>query len=345
MTPSDKSYLLYMAVRLLEMRRLIKPTGQIYLHCDPTMSHYLKAVMDSIFGKRNFRNEIIWAYNKWTNTANYFQRNHDVILCYGNGGPTYFDKQFGALTKRQRELRALGYNTGSSNGKPLLRVYDRQKAAVRITHAEAEGRAVYYIDKPLEGNPISDVWTDISALNGRANEREGYPTQKPLALLRRIILASSREGDVVLDPFCGCATACVEAEMRGRQWLGIDISPKAVELVNRRLAKPAPLGIQDLFHERLVITRSDIPIRDDLGPLPAYNCRPNRETLYGQQGGHCAACTTHFEPRHLEVDHIISRSKGGTDHLSNLQLLCGSCNRVKGDRGMAYLRAKLQLAA
>ena len=344
MTPSDKSYLAYMAVRLLEMRRVLKLTGCIYVHCDPTMSHYLKLVMDAIFGRQRFRNEIIWYYRKWTNTANYFQRNHDILLCYGNGGTTLFNKQFGELTKRQRQIRQLGYNSGSSGGQQILRVYDRAKAAKKIAQAEREGRSVYYIDEPLEGSPIPDVWTDISALNGRAREREGYPTQKPLALLRRIIFANSNEGDVLLDPFCGCATACVEAEIRGRQWVGIDISPKAIELVNRRLQKPTPLGIGPMFHNRLVTTRTDIPQRTDLGPLPRYNSPQNRTTLYGQQEGHCAGCGEHFQSRHLEVDHIISRGKGGTDHIENLQLLCGNCNRIKGDRGMEYLRVKLQLS-
>ena len=195
-----------------------------------------------------------------------------------------------------------------------------------------------------KGAPMRDVW-DIPIIAPRAKERSGYPTQKPLALLDRLIYASSNPGDVVLDPFCGCATACVAAEKLGRKWAGIDISAKALELVHHRLAEQPPLGIGPLFHNRLVNHRTDIPIRDDLGPLPAYNCAHNRQTLYGQQNGDCAGCGEHFQARNLEVDHIISKRKGGTDHLSNLQLLCSHCNRVKGDRGMEYLRIKLQIAA
>jgi len=175
---------------------------------------------------------------------------------------------------------------------------------------------------------------DMPPLSGAAKERVGYPKQKPLALLRRIIEASSNLGDMILDPFCGCATACIAAEQLGRQWAGIDISEKAAELVERRMSDE--LG---LFYRG--VHRTDIPKRTDLGKLPLY--RSYKPTLYGLQEGNCAGCASHFEARHLEVDHIIARSNGGTDHIDNLQLLCGSCNRIKGDRGMEYLRAKLQL--
>ena len=166
-----------------------------------------------------------------------------------------------------------------------------------------------------------------------SKERIGYPTQKPIALLERIVQASSTEGSVVLDPFCGCATTCVVAHALDRQWTGTDISPKAAELVRIR--------IDDLT--RKIVHRTDIPRRTDLGRLPRYNGPANKRQLYGEQEGNCAGCAMHFEARNLEVDHIIARGKGGTDHIEHLQLLCGSCNRIKGDRGMEYLRAKLQL--
>ena len=137
-----------------------------------------------------------------------------------------------------------------------------------------------------------------------------------------------------MDPFCGCATTCVAAEALGRQWIGIDISPKAAELVRTRMKNE--LG---LFYRG--VHRTDIPLRTDLGQLPPYVT--HRKALYGEQEGNCAGCRTHFEARHLEVDHIISRRKGGTDHIDNLQLLCSSCNRIKGDRGMEYLKARLQI--
>lgn len=179
-----------------------------------------------------------------------------------------------------------------------------------------------------------NVWTDIPPVNAQAKERTGYPTQKPLALLERIIKASSNAGDTVLDPFCGCATTCVAAESLGREWVGIDLSPKAAELVKHRLADE-----HGAFGQ--ITARTDVPRRTDLGKLPAP--RTQRDRLYGQQGGFCGGCGEHFQPRHLEIDHIIARAKGGTNHLENLQLLCGHCNRTKGDRGMVYLRTKLQL--
>ncbi len=182
-----------------------------------------------------------------------------------------------------------------------------------------------------KGIAARDVITDVPI--APKNERTGYRTQKPLALLRRVIAASSNEGDMVLDPFCGCATACIAAEDLGREWVGIDIGPKAADLVRYRMEREMPL------HTRRVVARTDIPRRTDLGDLPSY--KTHKTALYGEQGGHCNGCRTHFRMPNLTVDHIIPRSKGGTDHIGNLQLLCGHCNSVKGDRGMDYLMTKL----
>ena len=141
---------------------------------------------------------------------------------------------------------------------------------------------------------------------------------------------------MVLDPFCGCATACVAAENLGRQWVGIDISPKAVELVNVRLQQ----SMGSLFHNRLVTARTDILRRTDIDTPRPY--RQNKHVLFGQQEGRCRGCRTTFDFRHLEVDHLIPVSAGGTDHIENLQLLCGHCNRMKGDRPQEYLVARLK---
>ena len=168
-----------------------------------------------------------------------------------------------------------------------------------------------------------------------ARERIGYPTQKPIALLNRIIEASSNPGDVVLDPFCGCATACVAADNLQREWVGIDISPKAVELVHMRLRDT--LG--ELYHAGMVTARTDIPQRTDIeAPI---NYRQNRHVLFGEQEGKCNGCQMEFPFKMFEVDHMVPRSRGGTDHKSNLQLLCSPCNRIKGDRPMEYLMARL----
>ena len=187
------------------------------------------------------------------------------------------------------------------------------------------------------GNPIQDVIWDIPPVSSQAKERTGYPAQKPLALLERIIKASSNEGDVVLDPFAGCATACVAAERLNRQWVGIDLSAKAVELVQYRLKQQEP-GIA-LWASK-VVARTDIPRRTDVHAPKNY--RKNKHVLYGQQEGRCGGCQMDFPFKIFEVDHVIPRSKGGTNHIKNLQLLCPHCNKVKGDRDQAYLISELK---
>ena len=314
MTASDKSYLVYMAARLLEMKRLLKPTGSIYLHCDPTMSHYLKLVMDAVWGRRACHNELIWYYRGAGTPRKDFARRHDVILRYA-GSVRYFDpdpaRQPYAAATVERFSHYIGNVRGSID-------FGQQTLNPKGKHPD-------------------DVIADIQPIAPSAKARTGYPTQKPVELLARIIATSCPENGTVLDPFCGCATACIAAELSGeRRWTGIDVSPKAAELVRERMERE--VGV---LYKGAV--RTDIPLRTDLGDIPAYNSPTNRKLLYGEQGGSCAGCSTHFKPQHLEVDHIIARAKGGTDHLQNLQLLCGNCNRIKGNRGMEYLKAKLQL--
>ena len=183
---------------------------------------------------------------------------------------------------------------------------------------------------------MGSVWTDIPSFQkvNNTGENTGYPTQKPLALLDRIIKASSNEGDLVLDPLCGCATTLVAADRLQRDWIGIDLSGKAAELVVERIEAD-----QGLFQE--IIARRDIPKRTDLGDIPRYNAPENKTRLYGEQEGYCNGCGEHFQMRNLEVDHIIAETSGGTDHIENLQLLCSHCNRVKGDRGQEYLISRL----
>lgn len=314
LTKSDKSYLIYMAVRLLEMHRILKPTGSVYLHCDPTMSHYLKLVMDAVFGKENFRNEIVWCYTGAGSPGmRQFNRKHDTLFWYSVGDEWTFNSD---------EVKLDHHNKTVSNYKQGL-------------HGSG------YADTPLKKGKVPESWWAEAKGNGFAiaakqkKQYVGYPTQKPFALLERIITASSNKGDMVLDPFCGCATACVVAEKLDRQWVGIDISEKAADLVKNRISKE--LGIL-LFKP---VHRRDVLQRTDLQDIPRYNCKENKTKLYGEQGGHCNGCNEHFKIQNLTVDHIIPKSKGGTDHLANLQLLCGYCNSVKGDRGQEYLLAKL----
>ena len=369
-TDSDKSYLAYMAVRLLELKRVLKATGSIYLHCDPTMSHYLKLVMDAVYGRAQFQNEIVWkrsnAKSDYRQGASHFGRQNDHLLFYRAGGGNVFHPQFRELDEgyvrkfykyedddgRKYRLDNMLGPGGAAKGNPSYEVMGVTRhwrySERRMAALMAQGRVVQtkpgnvpmfkrYLDES-RGTPVGSNWADIPLLHGWSKERTGYPTQKPLALLERILNASSNEGDVVLDPFCGCATTLVAADRMQRQWVGIDISDKAAELVVSRIRDD-----QGLFGG--VVHRRDMPLRTDLGDLLPYNSPTNRRLLYGKQVGDCAGCGTHFESRHLEIDHIIARAKGGTDHIDNLQLLCGSCNRIKGSRGMEYLRAKLQLAA
>ena len=257
-----QSYLTMMAVRLLEMRRVLKSTGSLYLHCDPTASHYLKALMDAIFGRANFRNEVIWGYRGMPSRAAKWQAKHDVILFYTKSDTYTFHVLRGEPTEGSKRTFASGRRRGynANHSRKMVTIFDLDK----YNRAVAEGVLPSDLRPvPFKGGqpPLRDWWEDIRILGGPSNkERVGYPTQKPLALLERIIKASSNEGDIVLDPFCGYATACVAAEKLARQWVGIDISPRAAELVNERLRD----SMGSLFHHGYVTTRTDIPRRTDI---------------------------------------------------------------------------------
>ena len=209
------AYLVNMATRLIPMRRALAPTGSIYLHCDDTASHYLKLVMDVIFGRDNFRNEIVWSYRRWPTKQPNFQRMHDVIFRYSKGSNVTWNQLFEPLAKST--LKTWG---------------TKQQVADFSTGRRKPSQT----NKKSPGAPMRDVW-DISIIAPIAKERLGYPTQKPLALLRRIIAASSRPGDLVLDHFCGCGTAAYAAEDLGRRWVGIDISAFAVGLMRERILR------------------------------------------------------------------------------------------------------------
>ena len=365
---SMMSYLIYMAIRIMEMRRVLKATGSIYLHCDPYASHYLKLLMDAVFGVGNCQNEIAWRRTHTKNDviqgATNWPRIHDVLLQYrASGEQQLFNQPYESLSAEriERHYRHIEEATGrryrlddltapgaGTRGHPQYEImgvtrywrYNKNKMAALIEAGRvvqtAPGRVPRckrYLDES-KGTAIGDVWGDIPPVNSQAMERTGYPTQKPLALLDRIIRASSDEGATILDPFCGCATACISAERLHRQWVGIDISPKAADLVVSRMREE--LG---LFYGGA--HRTDIPTRTDLGKVIRYNDERNKRLLYGEQGGYCNGCEHHFELRNFHVDHIISKAKGGTDHISNLQLLCAACNSLKGDRPHEYLLACL----
>ena len=397
-----QSYLCMMGVRLLEMRRVLKDTGSIYLHCDPTASHYLKLLMDAVFGSGQFRSEIIWRRSNAHNKLNrQFGPIHDTLLFYskvqsftfhpGRRPYTsyYVEKSFPNSDHRgvyqSNVLSGSGVRNGESGDSwkgydPTLHgrhwaipakvrtevdpedklasvceILDAMDKAGLVLHPKkSDGMPRYkqYLDSS-DGILHQDLWAfqpgtqgtlwessqgvdeDVKWLDNEG-ERIGYPTQKPLGLLERIIKASSNEGDMVLDPLCGCATACVAAENLGRQWVGIDLSEKAAELVNMRLQQ----SMGSLFHHGYVTHRTDIPRRTDIdAPIPY---RQNKHVLFGQQEGRCAGCKTVFDFKLFEVDHMVPRSRGGHDHIDNLQMLCSHCNRLKGDRPQEYLVARLK---
>ena len=190
-----------------------------------------------------------------------------------------------------------------------------------------------------------DDWWQIQPVAPSAKERVGYPTQKPIALLERIIQASSNKGDMVLDPFCGCATTCVAAEKLGREWIGIDVSKKAYDLVKMRLDKEVADKGDLTKYQNEVIYREDIPQRTDIKNIDLSYSKNKIEVkhlLYEEQEGRCNGCQSVFEYRHFDIDHIVPQVKGGSDNKENLQLLCSHCNRIKGKNDMSYLIKRLQ---
>ncbi|KAK3584200.1 hypothetical protein CHS0354_035281 [Potamilus streckersoni] len=304
------AYITYMTQRIIEMHRVLKDTGSLYLHCDPTASHYLKIVLDIIFGKKNFINEIIWSYKTGGASKKSFSKKHDIILFYSKDSTSYY---FTNLTEKSY--------TKSETRKPGIINY-------------GTGNAEFFEDEKGIYNVVNmkDVW-EIPYINSQARERTGYPTQKPLALLNRIVESSSQPGDTVFDPFCGCATTCVAAQQLGRRWIGIDIERKAAQVLIERLSTDAGL-FSDFIH------RTDAPQRTDIKPEPIT---PGvKERLFKTQDGRCNACGLEFNLPNFEVDHIIPKAKGGGDYYENYQLLCGNCNRIKGDRPMEYLRMKIK---
>jgi len=261
------AYLVMMAARLVELHRVLKPTGSLYLHCDPTASHYLKIVLDTVFGPERFVNEIVWKRTTAHSSSKKYAPVHDTLLYYGKTAQSvwndprseyedeYLDKYYrfddgdGRLYWRDN-LCAAGIRHGRS-GLPWRGIDPSAKGMHwkytidRLEELDKEGRIYWpakgtmpqykrYRDE-LKGKSVPDIWDDIDRINPVGSERLGYPTQKPLALLERIIQASSNPGDVVLDPFCGCGTAIAAAEKLGRRWIGIDITHLAIALMRYRL--------------------------------------------------------------------------------------------------------------
>ena len=267
------AYLVEMAVRLVELHRVLKPTGSLYLHCDPTASHYLKIVLDAIFDPKSFVNEVVWkrsaAHSDRAQGSRHYGRLHDVILVYAKTGDyawnqpyeplsdDYVDSHYSHVepaTGRRYRLDNLTGPGGAAKGNPAYEVmgvtrYWRYSKA-RMQQLIDQGRVVQtragavpqykrFIDES-GGRPVQDVWDDIAPVNSQAKERLGWGTQKPLGLLERIISTSTNPGDVVLDPFCGCGTALIASQKTGRRWIGIDITHLAIAVMRARLHDSFP---------------------------------------------------------------------------------------------------------
>jgi SAM-dependent methyltransferase len=218
------AYLIHMTLRIVEIHRVLKPTGSFYLHCDPTASHYLKLVLDAVFCGQGgqYLNEIIWAYNVGGKSKKWFARKHDVIFWYGKGKEHFFD---GTLAGLERET-----GTKSFGGKMGV---DEDGRRYQDKLVKSSGKYYrYYLDDP---KIPEDWWVDINSLQSQDAERMGYPTQKPEALLERIIKTGSPENGVILDAYCGCGTTVAVAQRLGRQWIGIDITYQSIALILKRL--------------------------------------------------------------------------------------------------------------
>lgn len=326
---SAKWYLIFMAVRLVEIHRIMKPAASLYLHCDPTANYLLRGLLDAVFGYQNFRNEIVWCYTGPGKTTRWFPRKHDTILFY---------------VKDTRQKAAFNKDAARIPYKRLNIQHQREQPG-GIGGALTPDRVEEYRKR---GKVSEDYWLEdrdgMSPVGRKKEERVDYPTQKPLALLERIVEVSSHPGDLVLDPFCGCATTCVAAHLHDRRWIGIDVSAKAYELVKERLDKQASQGRLEQGSVPAITYFDSPPHRTDLGEIKPLTGKWRNQLhgkMYKAQDGDCAGCGEPFGRQHLQIDHKIAVSKGGTDHPDNLQLLCGNCNSTKGDRPMDYLKKRI----
>ena len=373
------AFICWMAVRVLEMHRVLKDTGSLYLHCDQTASHYLKAMMDAIFGRKNFRNEIIWKRTTAkSNASRGLPVNDDRILRYSKGDASVWNADAVRIPYDMDNLdekTSKKYRYKDSDGR-LYRLDNLSAPAQdpssnltyevmgvtrtwrwtreRMQKAIEDGIVVQsrpgtvpslkrFLDEQ-KGRMLSTVWTDINPLNSQATERTGYPTQKPLALYKRMIQASSNPGDMVLDPFAGCATTCVAAEQLGRQWIGIDIREESGDVIRERLENEVN---GNMAWDAIVRTPTTAPERTDGGEpvapeLAVVGRKRNarripvsklRGDLVERDGLRCQGCGwAPHQVDYLQVDHNQPRSLEGSDEMDNLALLCDPCNRKKSNK-------------
>ena len=371
------AYLTMMAQRMVELHRVLKPTGSIYLHCDPTASHYLKLLMDAVFGAENFRNELIWkrtsAHSDVEQGARHMGRIHDTILRYSQG-PTPrwntvyvpYDQQYVNSVYRYTDDTGRRYQTqplhaakagGDTRyewkGKlpPPGRYWAFSKE--NMERLDAEGRIVYsrtgtprykiYLDES-PGKPIQDLWDDVPPVHVKPKERLGYPTQKPEALLERIILASSNKGDVVLDPFCGCGTAVAVAERLGRQWIGIDVTHLAISLMKSRLhdtfgtqlSAYDVVGVpQDIESARALAASSehDGRYQFEYWALGLVNARPGNNRRKGADAG-VDGYINFFDDDSGKAKTVLVQVKSGHVQRGIIATLKGDMEREQAEMGL-----------
>ena len=368
------AYLVMMANRLLELHRVLKPTGSLYLHCDPTASHYLKLVLDAVFGVENYRNEIVWkrkaGRGETNNSAIRFGVSSDTILFYAKSPRTGFNRQHRPSNEAyisskftHTEIDGRVYrldNITSPSPRPNL-FYEYKGhwppqngwavSPARMKEMDLEGR-LHIPDDPtkriqrkrfldeLEGETVDSLWDDISPINSQAQERLGYPTQKPLALLERILNASSNPGDMVLDPFCGCGTAVHAAQKLGRQWIGIDITHLAISLIEKRLKDAFP-GIAFEVHG----TPKDLEGARDLAERDKYqfqwwacslvDAQPFQGKKKGADGG--IDGLIYFADavgNKAATQRIVVSVKGGSVNVAQVRDLKGVLDREKAPIGL-----------
>jgi site-specific DNA-methyltransferase (adenine-specific) len=368
--PSDMmAYLAMMAPRLIELHRVLKETGSIYLHCDPTASHYLKMLMDAVFGPQHFRNEITWRRTTAHSDPNQYGRNTDTILFFTknedwtwnpihvpytdeylvrfkdtdpDGRKWYDDNLTGAGQGPARRFGSKG-DLEPPAGRHWMHDQegiDRLLAENRIYWTRTgRPRLKLYLDE-MDGLVVQQLWTDIPAINSQAAERLGYPTQKPEALLERIVGASSKEGDVVLDPFCGCGTTVQVAQRFNRRWIGIDITHLAIGLIKKRLDDAFSESVRETY---LVIGEPvDLPGAKKLAEEDPYQfqwwalslvgARP-LERKKGADQGIDGRLYFHDEPRGGKTKQIILSVKAGHVQASHVRDLRGVIEREKAEIG------------
>jgi site-specific DNA-methyltransferase (adenine-specific) len=364
------AYLSMMAPRLVELHRVLKETGSLYLHCDPTASHYLKLLLDAVFGYAQLRNEIIWKRTvSHNNVRNRFGDETDTILFYTKGDRPTFNRQYRPYSHEYiashyaqldekgrryttRDLRNPGirpnlhyeykgykpHPNGWAISLEKMKEYDAKGLLYFPPDKEGRIRLKRYLDE-MPGTPMGTVWDDILPLNSQAQERLGYPTQKPEALLDRIVLASSNPGDVVLDPFCGCGTAIASAQRLGRHWVGIDITHLAINLIKKRLADTYPAGVPyTVVGEPTTVEDAEQLAREDpyqfqWWSLGLVGARP-AELKKGADRGIDGRLYFHGGGAKGKTDSIVLSVKAGHVTVSQVRDLRGVLDREKAGIGV-----------